>query len=315
MVVWLCWVYDMVANLAPLRNRLGRQDAGSLLHAEKWMHMDPEAAMDHWMSHHHTLAVWVANYYDNAHFVVTLTLVAVLWWKWPDRYRPLRNSLVLLNVFGMVVYWFVPTAPPRLYDPSVYLDVVARTHAFGSWHSGTLATAANELAAMPSLHIGWACWSALALRRVLPRRWWADLVWLYPVATALAVLSTGNHFVLDVLAGAADFAIATLIADRLHGWWTSRHRGRPVVDEAQRLLDEPTMIPSASRLRRRSPRSTIAPTPGTRGKPPRSRPSLGSEPTGGRPAPTTSPPPATARPIAPPPPPALPQRTTRPARS
>jgi hypothetical protein len=234
LIVWLCWVYDMIANLAPLRNALADQDSASILGAEKWLHLDPEAAMDHWMSHHLTLALWVSNYYDNAHFVVTLGALVVIWWKWPDRYRPLRTSLVLLNVFGMVVYFFVPVAPPRLYDPAVYHDVVAATHAFGSWHSGTLATAANELAAMPSLHIGWACWSALAIWRVLPRRWWAHLVWLYPLATALAVMATGNHFLMDVLAGAADFAVATWIADRLHAWWTDRRadRAAPVARSA-----------------------------------------------------------------------------------
>ncbi len=226
LIVWLCWVYDMIANLAPLRNALAHHDAASIFDAEKWLHLDPEAAMDHWMSHHLTLALWVSNYYDNAHFVVTLGALIIIWWKWPDRYRPLRNSLVLINLFGMAVYWMFPTAPPRLFEPARFFDVVAATHAFGSWHSGTLATAANQLAAMPSLHIGWACWSALAIWRVLPRRRWAHLVWLYPLATALAVMSTGNHFLMDVLAGAADFALSTWIADRFQGWWTTRQARR-----------------------------------------------------------------------------------------
>ena len=226
LVVWLGWVYDMIANLAPLRNALAQQDARSIMDAERWLHLDPEAAMDHWMARHHTLAVWVANYYDNAHFVVTIGALVVIWWKWPDRYRPLRNSLVLLNVIGMAVYWFVPTAPPRLFDPSRFYDVVAATHAFGSWHSGTLATAANELAAMPSLHIAWACWSSMAVWRVLPGRRWAHLVWLYPLATALAVMATGNHFLMDVLAGAADFALSMWIADHVQGWWTTRQARR-----------------------------------------------------------------------------------------
>lgn len=228
LIVWLCWVYDMIANLAPLRNALAHQDAASIYAFERFIHLDPEMAMDHWMYHHLTFAVWVSNYYDNAHFVVTLGALVVIWWKWPDRYRPLRNSLVLLNVFGMAVYWLFPTAPPRLFEPSKFYDVVAATHAFGSWHTGTLATAANQLAAMPSLHLGWACWSAFAIWRVLPRRRWSHLIWLYPFATALAVLSTGNHFLMDVLAGIADFAISTVIADRFQAWWTARQARRAV---------------------------------------------------------------------------------------
>lgn len=228
-VVWLLWIYDAINNLAPIRIALAHHDAGDLLHLEKLLHIDPEAGFEHWMAAQHTLASIVSNYYDNAHFAVTFTLVGLLWLKLPDVYRPLRNSLVLVNLVAMTVFWVFPTAPPRLFDPSVYPDIVARTHAFGSWHSGALATAANQLAAMPSLHIAWACWSALAIWRIFGRRRWAALAWLYPVATALAVMSTGNHWLLDVLAGALTLAVSAFVADRWQGWWTSR--------EARRALD------------------------------------------------------------------------------
>ena len=104
---------------------------------------------------------------------------------------------------ALAVFWCYPTAPPRLLAPGRYVDVVAATHAFGSWHSGTLATAANQLAAMPSLHIAWAAWSALAAARIWggPSIAGPLAVWVYPVLTAVAVMATGNHFLLDVLAG------------------------------------------------------------------------------------------------------------------
>jgi hypothetical protein len=221
-IVWLCWVYDAIANLAPLRRQAAYAHARSLLHLEQLMHLDPEATLNHWLAHHHTLAVWVSNYYDNAHFIVTLGIVGWLWWRHPDLYRPLRTSLVLVNVIGLIVFWRDPTAPPRLLDPQRYTDVVAATHAFGSWHAGTLATAANQLAAMPSLHIAWAAWSSLAFWRVFRRHRWAALAWVYPVVTSVAVMATGNHFLLDILAGAATLALATWIADQWQGWWAAR---------------------------------------------------------------------------------------------
>ncbi len=229
-IVWLCWVYDDINNLAPLRRQAAYAHARSILRLEQLTHLDPEAALNQWLAAHHTLAVWVSNYYDNAHFVVTLGLVGLLWWRYPGLYRPLRTNLVLINVVGLLVFWSYPTAPPRLLDPGRYLDIVANTHAFGSWHSGTLATAANQLAAMPSLHIAWAAWSSLAAWRILGgfRHRWTLLVWIYPVVTTVAVLATGNHFLLDAVAGLAVMAVCTLIADRWQGWWTARLARRAV---------------------------------------------------------------------------------------
>jgi hypothetical protein len=226
LIAWLAWLYDDINNLSPLRVSLAYGNGHFLLHLEQVLHLDPEATLDHWLAGHPALG-WVAgNYYDNVHFVVTLGLIGLLWWRFPDRYRPLRNGLVLTNLVAMVVFWLVPTAPPRLLDPAVYLDVVGQSHSFGSWHTGTLATAANQLAALPSMHLGWAMWAALAVWRISPGRWWRFLVWLYPAATTVVVMATGNHYLLDAVAGVVVFALSQLVVDRWHGWWAAREARR-----------------------------------------------------------------------------------------
>jgi hypothetical protein len=208
-IAWLVWVYDLIANLAPIRQASAIAHGRSILHLESVLHLDPEGSLDHWLAGHHTIALWVATYYDNAHFVVTLAVIGWLWWRHPLHYRRLRTSLVLVNVIGFVVFWLYPTAPPRMLPSAHIADVVAATGAFGSWHSGQLAQHANELAAMPSLHMAWAAWCALAAWQVLRRQHrWAPLVWAYPAATAVAVLATGNHYVADVIAGLATLAVA-----------------------------------------------------------------------------------------------------------
>jgi hypothetical protein len=228
-VVFLCWVYDAVANLAPLRPAAANHHASSALHLEALLHADPEAALNHWLAGHHTLGLWLSNYYDNAHFVVTLGVIGWLWWRHPNQYRPLRTALVLTNVIGFAVYWLYPMAPPRLLRGGHFVDVVASTHPFGSWHSGALATQANQLAAMPSLHIAWAVWCSYAVWRVLRakaagarRQAHLNLVWLYPAVTSVAVMATGNHFLVDIVAGVATLALATAIAERAHVWRAAR---------------------------------------------------------------------------------------------
>jgi hypothetical protein len=215
---WLLFLYDAVNNLAPLRLSVALGNARGILHVERVLHIDPELTLDRWLASHQTLAEILANYYDNAHFVVTLGLLGYLWWSRADLYRPLRNVLVLVNVIGFVVFWLFPVAPPRMLDG--FTDVVASTHAFGSWHTGALASQANQLAAMPSLHMAWAVWCTLALWRISKRTWVRVLAVAYPCATALAVLATGNHFLLDIVGGLLALALSVWLVgspERLAG--------------------------------------------------------------------------------------------------
>ncbi len=223
-IAWLCWAYDAISNLAALRQAAAFAHARSVLHLEHLLHLDPELTLNHWLSDHHTLALVASEYYDNAHFVVTLALVGWLWWRHPDIYRPLRTSLVLINVIGFLVFWRYPMAPPRMLANPHFADIVAGTNAVGAWHSGSLASHANQLAAMPSLHMAWATWCGLALWRVFRHRRGAAVAWVYPLLTAVVVVATGNHFVTDLVAGVATTIVASFAADQLHWRWAS-HRG------------------------------------------------------------------------------------------
>jgi hypothetical protein len=214
-IAWLCWLYDAITNLAPLRLHEALAHAQSVLSFERSLHIDPEHALDHWLAGHSTLGLILSDYYDNAHFVVTLGLLGFLWWRRADIYRPLRNSLVLVNVLAFIVFWRFPVAPPRMLPG--FVDVVASTHAIGSWHTGALASQANQLAAMPSLHIAWAVWSTVVVWRISRRRWLRALAVVYPFVTSFAVLSTGNHFVLDILGGLATIALSLMLVRFFEG--------------------------------------------------------------------------------------------------
>lgn len=221
-IVWLLWVYDAITNFAPLRLDVALSHARGVLSLERTLHLDPELSLDRWLAGHHTLGLLLSDYYDNAHFIVTLGVLGYLWWKRADIYRPLRNALVLVNVLAFIVFWCYPVAPPRMLDG--FTDVVASTGAFGSWHSGALASQANQLAAMPSLHMAWAAWCALALWQISTRSWVRVLAVLYPCMTALAVLSTGNHFLFDVLAGLLTLAASVLIVRVATAGWDAWRR-------------------------------------------------------------------------------------------
>jgi membrane-associated phospholipid phosphatase len=98
---------------------------------------------------------------------------------------------------------------------------------------------------MPSLHIAWAVWCAVAIWRLTPRRWLRALGLLHVSVTAFVVLSTGNHLLLDVLAGAATaglaFGIVALVFRVLANMaLRSQYRMSQTCHEVAHPVDSPT---------------------------------------------------------------------------
>jgi hypothetical protein len=208
-VAWLYAIYDGLNDQAPLRQRAALAHGAALLRVERVLHVDLERSADRWTAHHHLVALALADYDDVAHLWLTLAVLVWLWVRRREAYSRKRTVLVGVNVVGFAVFWLWPVAPPRL-QPG-FVDVVAATHAWSSWHSGALATRANQLAAMPSLHVAWAVWVALALRQTRPGRWGPAIGTAHVALTVAAVVATGNHYTLDVVAGAATTALAVVV--------------------------------------------------------------------------------------------------------
>lgn len=158
-------------------------------------------------------------WYAALHYVVTPAVLAYLFFRRSDDYARARNAIVIGSAIGLVCYMTLPTAPPRLMPGGHYLDVLAQTAHYGWWSEHASAPAGlghmtNELAAMPSLHVGWTVWVAWALWphvNTLGR----TLACLYVAGTTLVVIATGNHWLLDAVAGAAVIALGVLAADRI----------------------------------------------------------------------------------------------------
>ncbi len=200
-VAWLCWLFDWINNLAPVRQALAVHNGNSVLNLERALQLDPERALDASLARHHTLSEIVVFWYENVHIVVTLLVFAWLWWRRADALGALRATLVVVNLIALTVFWSFPLAPPRMLSSS-YVDLVARMHEVPVWQIGATALHSNQLCSMPSLHIAWATWSALAVWALSKRRWLRALACVYPFLTTYAVMATGNHYLLDAIAGA-----------------------------------------------------------------------------------------------------------------
>jgi hypothetical protein len=163
-------------------------------------------------------------FYGSFHFVVTAFALIWCFRRAPQRYAMWRNTLALTTALALIGFAFFPLMPPRLLPASYgYVDTLAEIGGLWSFDSGTMKSISNQYAAMPSLHFGWAVWSALVLwpaasraSRPLVGRM---LLVLYPMATLFAIVVTANHFWIDAAGGAlvlaAGYGVARAITPRL----------------------------------------------------------------------------------------------------
>ena len=110
-----------------------------------------------------------------------------------------RNTVLLANLIGLVGYVVVPTAPPRMFHPP-FADTLQDFASLN--HGSSLITfISNPYAAMPSLHAADALIVGITLAALCRRRIVKAFWLIYPVWVWFAVIGTGNHFWLDVVAG------------------------------------------------------------------------------------------------------------------
>jgi hypothetical protein len=210
-VLVLIKVYDYVRSLASVRGGPALQHGWDVLSIERVLRLNLEDEGNHWLTDHDALSLVAAYWYQFAHISVTLTVLAWCYISSPTLYRRARNALVATNLVGMTVFFFLPVMPPRLLPGAGYIDSVAEA-GFGSSHGGPVE--ADQYAAMPSLHLAWAVWTSLVAVALL-RRYRGRLgSHLYPAVTAVVVVVTANHYVLDVVAGVV-VALATTWATGL----------------------------------------------------------------------------------------------------
>ncbi len=163
------------------------------------------------------LSNWIYIY---GHWPVIGITMVWLFLRVPEDYRLLRNAMFLSGAIGLMVFASFPVAPPRFDVLDVADTVTRRSDSYRTLQPPGLI---NRYAAMPSLHFGWnllvgvVLWkiSALRVSGVVGRRVLRVAAVAMPAAMAFAVVVTGNHYVIDVIAGGLvaliGFAVAMLV--------------------------------------------------------------------------------------------------------
>jgi hypothetical protein len=212
--------------------------------AERVVHLPSEAVVQQAFLHHPLFVQALNLYYAGLHFIVVIACLVWVFVRHRRQYPRVRTTLVLITAAALLIQ-FIPVAPPRMLPGDGMIDTAVR---YGQSVYGSVAGFnADQLSAMPSVHVGWALLAALIVVEISGSRWrWLALG--YPLLTMLAVVVTANHYWLDGIAAALLLAVA-LIVQRAGRAVYRRAARRRVVAAAPESAREPDREPAGGAVR------------------------------------------------------------------
>jgi PAP2 superfamily len=149
-------------------------------------------------------------FYLLGHFAITGLFFLWLYRRSRAGFRLFRNAFLTATTIALAVAWRFPTAPPRVAG----LGLEDTLHRFSGIEIGAPGSGglSDPVAAVPSLHAGWAFGVAAGLFLFAGSRAVKAVAVVYPFVVVVAILATGNHFVLDAFAGALVMALGFALA-------------------------------------------------------------------------------------------------------
>lgn len=223
-IVGLFFVYKYARLLIGHSDEVAFDNAGNVMDVESVLRLPSELHVQDVLLSSDLLAQLANAFYAYVHFPITGLFLVWLFLRSRQHYLHIRTVLILMTGASLAIHTVFPLAPPRMFGDLGFIDTAA-TYGPSVYHAAPEADSlANQFAAMPSLHFGWAVVVAIGVIRASssPRRW----LWvLHPTVTLFVIVGTANHFWLDaVVAGAL-----LLIADHAVRRWEPVARvARPV---------------------------------------------------------------------------------------
>lgn len=162
---------------------------------EQAMGLPSEAALQNAALQIPYLAQSANSYYAMVHFPLTAAVLLWLSIRRPQFYPRFRWAMLSLTGLALVGHIVFPLAPPRMLTHLGFVDTGIQ-HGQSVYGASTESGLANQFAAMPSLHVGWAAMIALVMI-MMTRGKWRWLWLLHPAITLFVVVVTANHYWMD----------------------------------------------------------------------------------------------------------------------
>lgn len=196
------------------------ENAARIVAVQAELGLNVERQVQEWITGLQVMSVLGLLYLVAQLVAVPLALV-IVYKRRRALYPLLRTTLIGAWLVAIPIFALFPTAPPRLADIGI-VDSVTRESLI-PLDAPFMEYFYNPVAAVPSLHaafavavgVGLASATTVAAMR-LAALMWGPLV-------ILIVVATGNHFILDIVAGLVVVGMGFAIAVALHGApWTRR---------------------------------------------------------------------------------------------
>ena len=209
-------LYFLIRGAVSGRAAEALERAADLIAIERGLGIYWEPAMQGWILESRALIELFNALYFWTHMPVIIAVALWLFARHRAVYRFTRSAFLASAAIGLAIYYALPTAPPRLLPEAGLLDTMA-LYGQLSYQAQEVGPFVNAYAALPSLHFGWALLIAMALWMARPRgrrgaALAAALGGLLVLGQGISIVVTGNHFLLDAVAGAAVAGLGVLAA-------------------------------------------------------------------------------------------------------
>ncbi|MEU5883763.1 phosphatase PAP2 family protein [Spirillospora sp. NPDC047279] len=241
LIVVLFGAYKLGRLLATGRVAEAFDNARGVWDAERAVRLPSELHVQQAFLHSDAVVHAANSYYAYVHFPATAAFLLWIYLRRPGHYRWIRWVVVALTTAGLAIHLLLPLAPPRMLTATGLVDTGA-LYGPAVYGAPQTDTVANQYAAMPSLHIGWAVIVAVGLI-VSTRGRWRWLWAAHPVITVAVVVGTANHYWLDGIVVAVLLTVVLLVI-RPPAHLTARRAPAPAASPTASPAEPPAAAPA-----------------------------------------------------------------------
>jgi hypothetical protein len=213
LAVALYALYEVVRGFGSTSLSLAQAHAADIVALERRLHVFGELSVQRAVDGIPAVPSVLGFLYMSLHLGGTATALVWVYRRHRDWFPLVRTTIVVSTAISLVIYVLYPAAPPRLAGLGFADTVTSAAHV--NLSSEALGSLYNPFAAVPSLHFGYALLVGVAVTALAERRVVRILGALYPGLMLFVIVATGNHFLLDAVAGGAVTVAGFWIASRL----------------------------------------------------------------------------------------------------